>query len=104
MPSEHARHFVLDPEIVFLNHGSFGACPRAVLEKQSELRLRMERERFQVAYVGGVFAAGDLLLDPLREEIERVAPKAFLAPARRPPAIAAARMAREHLHRLPVAV
>ena len=67
-------------------------------------RLRMERERFQVAYVGGVFAAGDLLLDPLREEIERVAPKAFLAPARRPPAIAAARMAREHLHRLPVAV
>ncbi len=67
-------------------------------------RLRMERDRFQVAHVGGVFAAGDLIIDPLREEVERVAPKAYLAPARRPPAIAAARMALEHLHRLPVAV
>jgi len=44
VPSEHARHFVIDPEVVFLNHGSFGACPRAILEKQTELRLRLERE------------------------------------------------------------
>jgi N-acetylglucosamine kinase-like BadF-type ATPase len=76
-----------------------GVAAVAVIRK-----LKMARERFQVGYVGGVFAAGNLLLDPLREELTRVAPNAFLAPPKLSPAVAAARMAREQLHRLPVAV
>jgi N-acetylglucosamine kinase-like BadF-type ATPase len=60
-------------------------------------KLRMERERFQVGYVGGVFAAGALILDPLEQEVARVARRAFIAPPLLAPAEAAARMAGEQL-------
>jgi glucosamine kinase len=60
-------------------------------------KLRMQRERFAVGYVGGVFAAGELILEPLRGELAAAAPRAYLAPPTLGPAEAAARMAGEHL-------
>jgi isopenicillin-N epimerase len=36
--------FLLDPDITFLNHGSFGACPRAVFARYQEWQLELERE------------------------------------------------------------
>ncbi|EGJ10826.1 aminotransferase class V-fold PLP-dependent enzyme [Rubrivivax benzoatilyticus] len=35
--------FLLAPDLVFLNHGSFGACPREVLAEQQRWQLEMER-------------------------------------------------------------
>ena len=37
------EHFLLDPEVTFLNHGSFGATPREVLQAQQRWQLEMER-------------------------------------------------------------
>lgn len=42
-PTADRRDFLLEPGLVFLNHGSFGACPRPVLQAQQRLRARMER-------------------------------------------------------------
>jgi isopenicillin-N epimerase len=44
MSAASASHWSLDPRIDFLNHGSFGACPTAVLDAQQRLRNRLERE------------------------------------------------------------
>jgi isopenicillin-N epimerase len=59
-----AQFWSLDPAISFLNHGSFGACPIAVLEQQQHYRQRMERQPLQ-------FLGVDLepLLDQAREAL-----------------------------------
>jgi len=36
------RHWLLDDDATFLNHGSFGACPKAVFEAQDALRRHIE--------------------------------------------------------------
>jgi isopenicillin-N epimerase len=37
----------LDPDVLHLNHGSFGACPSQILEQQTQLRQQMEYNTLQ---------------------------------------------------------
>jgi len=67
--------------------------------------LQMERERFQIAFVGGVFrASGELIIKPLKAEVAKVAPRAYYEPPHFSPAVAAARMARERINNIALAV
>ena len=36
--------FLLDPDVVFLNHGSFGACPRVVHDEYQRIQRELERQ------------------------------------------------------------
>jgi isopenicillin-N epimerase len=49
--------FLLDPDVIFLNHGSFGACPREVFARYQQWQLELERN--PVEFLGR--RSGDLL-------------------------------------------
>jgi N-acetylglucosamine kinase-like BadF-type ATPase len=67
--------------------------------------LQMERERFQIAFVGGVFrASGEMIIKPLKAEVAKVAPRAYYEPPHFSPAVAAARMARDRINNIALAV
>ncbi len=44
MTENLAALFLLDPDVTFLNHGSFGACPRPVFERYQRWQLQLERQ------------------------------------------------------------
>jgi isopenicillin-N epimerase len=54
MPLSLKSFFLLDPDIVFLNHGSFGACPRPVFEAYQRWQLELERQ--PVEFLGRRYA------------------------------------------------
>jgi isopenicillin-N epimerase len=68
---DFAPLWCLDPAVTYLNHGSFGACPSAVLEAQAALRSEMEREPVD-------FLVANL---PARLDAARVTLSAFLGAA-----------------------
>ncbi len=41
------RSFMLDPGVIFLNHGSFGACPRPVFKAYQAWQRRLENQPIQ---------------------------------------------------------
>jgi isopenicillin-N epimerase len=43
-PEELRREYLLDPTVAFLNHGSFGACPRPVFERYQAWQRKLENE------------------------------------------------------------
>jgi len=62
------RHWQLTPGVAFLNHGSFGACPTAILQLQAELRRQMEAEPVQF-----LWRHYEERLEPARQELARFA-------------------------------
>ena len=41
------HNFLLNPEITYLNFGSFGACPKEIFEDYQKWQLKLEQEPVQ---------------------------------------------------------
>ena len=72
------EHWLLDPECTYLNHGTVGATPRRVLQKQQALRDEIERQpsRFMLRELNGHQPVPWRAVSRLREASDQVA--AFL--------------------------
>jgi N-acetylglucosamine kinase-like BadF-type ATPase len=58
-------------------------------------KLGLHSIAFRVACVGSVFRSGEVVLEPLREAVSRVAPHAEIGPPLHPPAIGAVKLAQK---------
>ncbi len=54
MPHNHLQsQFLLNPNITYLNFGSFGACPKPIFEDYQKWQLEIEKEPVQFMTVNG---------------------------------------------------
>lgn len=65
-PAKLRRHWAFKPGVVFLNHGSFGACSKPILALQARLRREMEAEPVQF-----LWRRYEERLEPSRIELAR---------------------------------
>jgi isopenicillin-N epimerase len=69
------EQWMLDPDCTYLNHGTVGATPRRVLQKQQALRDEMERQpsRFMLRELNGEFPSPWRRVSRIREASDAVA-------------------------------
>lgn len=67
-------HWQLNPDVDFLNHGSFGACPRIVLQQQRELIDELERDPIH-------YLAPERELEPKLDEVRETIGQLINAPS-----------------------
>lgn len=65
-----------------------GIAALAVIQK-----LKMQKHKFPIGKVGGVFHSGELITKPLLDKVQEIAPKAFMSETTKTPAFAAALIA-----------
>lgn len=78
LPTGHrllSEHFLLQQPLIHLNHGSFGAVPKIVLDEQYAVMLEQERcpeEWFRRTYQSYVHAARQAVASLINADIEDV--------------------------------